>query len=55
MLTCMIDAFKKRDVAKIDIPGAFLQTKMLKGEDGVHVILNGQMTELLANIDPETY
>ena len=24
MLTCMIDAFKKMDVATVDIPGAFL-------------------------------
>ena len=36
MLMCMIDAFKKRDVATVDIPEAFLQTKMLKGEDEVH-------------------
>ncbi|KAL7525565.1 hypothetical protein ACHAXR_001062 [Thalassiosira sp. AJA248-18] len=28
MLTCMIDAFKRRHVATINIPGAFLQTKM---------------------------
>ena len=31
ILTCMIDAFKKRDIATVDIPGAFLQTKMPKG------------------------
>ena len=28
LLTCMIDAFENRDVATVDIPGAFLQTKM---------------------------
>ena len=33
MLTCMIDAFEKRDVATVDIPGAFLQTKMPKEEN----------------------
>ena len=41
MLTCMIGAFEKRDVATVDIPGVFLQTKMLKGEDDEHVILDG--------------
>ena len=41
MLTYMIGAFEKRDVATVDIPGAFLQTKMPKGEDDVHMILNG--------------
>ena len=55
MLTCMIDAFEKRDVATADIPGTFLQTKMPKGEDDVHVILDGRMAELLAKIAPETY
>ena len=55
MLTYMIDAFEKRDVAAVDIPGAFLQTKMPKGEDNVHVILDGQMAELPAKIDPKTY
>ena len=55
MRTCMIDAFEKRDVATVDIPGAFLQTKIPKGEGDVHVILDNQMTELLAKIVPESY
>ena len=55
MLTCMIDAYEGRDVATVDIPGAFLQTKMPKGEKDVHVILDGRMAELLAKIAPETY
>ena len=32
-----------------------MQTKMPKGEDDVHVILDSQLTELLAKIAPETY
>ena len=55
MLTCIIDTSEKRDVAIVDIPGGFLQAKMPKGEDNVHVILDGRMVELLAKIDPETY
>ena len=55
MLTCMIDAFENRDVATIDIPGAFLQTKMPDDEEDVHVILDGRMAELLAKISPDTY
>ena len=31
ILTCMIGAFEKRHDATVDIPGAFLQTKMPKG------------------------
>ena len=55
MLTCMIDTYEGRDVATVDIPGAFLQTKMPKDEKDVHVILDGRMAELLAKIAPETY
>ena len=55
MLTCMIDAFEKRDVATVDIPGVLLQIKMPKEEEDVHVILDGRMAELLAKIAPETY
>ncbi len=55
MLTCMIDAFERRDVATVDIPGAFLQTRMPDDEKDVHVVLDGRMAELLAKISPETY
>ena len=55
LLTCMIDAFENRDVATVDIPGAFLQTKMPEDEEDVHVILDGRMAELLAKISPDTY
>ena len=55
MLTCMIDAYEKRDVVTVDIPGAFLQTKMPASEEDVHVVLDGRMAELLAKIAPETY
>ena len=39
MLTCTIDAFEKRDIATVDIPGVSLQTKISKEEHDVHVIL----------------
>ena len=55
ILTCLIDAFEGRDVATLDIPGAFLQTRHPKNEDDVHVILDGRMAELLAKIALETY
>ena len=55
MLTCMIDAYEKRDVATVDIPGAFVQTKMPKAGKDVHVIFDGRMAELLPKLGPETY
>jgi len=39
----------------VDIPGAFLQTKMPKEDRDVHVVLDGRMAELLAKISPGDY
>lgn len=54
-MTCVIDAYEGRDVATVDIPGAFLQTKWPSDEKKVHVVLDDRMAELLAKISPETY
>ena len=54
IMTCVIDAFERRDVATVDIPGAFLQAKQ-PDDEIVHVVLDGRMAELLAKISPETY
>lgn len=52
-LIVTIAAKEKRDVAIIDIPGAFLQTDL--DEACVHIKLQGRMAELLAMIDPVLY
>ena len=54
MLSCVIDAKEERDVGIIDIPGAFMQVDM-KGEDTVHMKLEGKMAELMVRIDPKLY
>ena len=54
-MTCVIDAYERRDVATLDIPGAFLQTRMPDGEEKVHVMLEGRIAELLAKIAPGVY
>ena len=52
MLSCVMDAMEHRDVATVDIPGAFMQADM---EDVVHMKLEGKMAELLVRIDPQLY
>jgi hypothetical protein len=52
MLSCLIDAKEHRDVAIVDIPGAFMQADM---EDLVHMKLEGKMAELLVKLDPKLY
>eukprot|EP00957_Ditylum_brightwellii_P183358 13966408-Ditylum_brightwellii.AAC.1 len=41
-----------RDVATVDIPGAFMQADM---DDIVHMKIEGTMAELLTKLDPKMY
>ncbi len=50
ILSCVIDAIEKRDVATCDIPGAFMQSDM-KGK--VVMKLEGVMAEVILKIDPK--
>jgi hypothetical protein len=52
LLSCVIDAKEKRDVATVDIPGAFMQADMDKL---VHMRLEGTMAKLLVQLDPKMY
>eukprot|EP00957_Ditylum_brightwellii_P084697 6439847-Ditylum_brightwellii.AAC.1 len=40
MLSCIIDVMEGRDVATVDIPGAFMQAEM---DDAVHMKIEGTM------------
>jgi hypothetical protein len=52
MLTCTIDAHEKRDVATVDIPGAFMQADM---DDVVYMKMEGTMADLLMRLDADHY
>jgi len=52
MITCMVDALEGRDVATVDIPGAFMQTEQ---DELVHVKLEGIMVDLLLKVAPGKY
>ena len=52
MLSCVQDANERRDVATVDIPGAFMHADM---DDIVHIKLVGKMAELLVLTDPKLY
>ena len=44
MLTSMIDAMENRDIATVDIPGAFLQTDM---DELVYMVIRGKLVDAL--------
>lgn len=51
-ITSVIDAFERREVATVDVPGAFMQVDM---DELVHIVLKGTMAKLLLQVCPETY
>lgn len=53
-LIACVAAKEKRDVASIDVPGAFLHVELRNGER-VHVKFEGRMAEMLAMINPKLY
>ena len=52
LLSCVIDAKEQRDVATVDIPGAFMQGDQ---DETVHMRLEGTLAELLTKCDPKLY
>ena len=52
LLSCVIDAKEQRDVATVDIPGAFMQGDQ---DETVHMCLEGTLAELLTKCDPKLY
>ena len=52
LLSCVIDAAEERDVAVVDIPGAFMQADM---DETIHIGLEGIMAEILVKLDPKLY
>ena len=55
LLTCIIDAEEDRDVAVVDIPNAFIQTRVTNKKDRVRVRIKGILVDILVTIAPEVY
>ena len=52
LLTAVIDALENRDVAVLDVPGAFMQADI---DELVHVRFTGEMVNMLLQINKEMY
>jgi hypothetical protein len=55
LLTAIIDAHEGRDVAVIDIPNAFVQTRLEDDADKAIMRLHGKLAELMVKVAPEIY
>ena len=52
IMTSVIDAHEKRDMAIVDIPGAFLNTK---NDKEIVMCLRGKLVELMVHMNPTLY
>ena len=55
LLTCVIDAMENRDVATMDIPNAFVQTKIDNQNEKITMKMRGKLAELLMKTEPTLY
>jgi hypothetical protein len=55
MLTCVINATKKRDVAAVNIPNAFIQTVVEDEKDRAFICIRGPLVDMLGSIAPDVY
>ena len=54
-LSVAIDSFEGRDVATVDVPGAFLQTKLKENDEEIFMVLRGKLAVLLCKQNPSKY
>jgi hypothetical protein len=55
LLNCIIDTEEGRDVAVVDIPNAFIQTRMEDEKDMAIIKIRGILVDMLLDVAPDTY
>jgi hypothetical protein len=55
LLSCIIDAEEERDGAVVDIPNAFVQTRVEKKKDMAFIKIQGILVDILVEIAPDAY
>jgi hypothetical protein len=55
LLSCIIDAEEGRDVAVVDIPNAFVQTRAENEKDVAFINIRGVLVDILVEIAPAVY
>jgi hypothetical protein len=55
LLSCIIDAEEERDVSVVDIPNAFVQTRVDNEKDMAFIKIRGILVDILVEIAPYVY
>jgi hypothetical protein len=54
-LSCIIDAEEGRDVAVVDVPNAFTQTRVEDEKDMAFIKIRGVLVDILVDVAPDVY
>ena len=54
-MSCIIDEEEERDVSVIDIPNAFIQTRVEDEKDMAFIKIRGVLVDILVEIAPDVY
>ena len=55
LLTCIIESQEERDLAVVDIPNAFIQTKVESVNNMATIRVCGELVDAILEIAPEVY
>jgi hypothetical protein len=55
LLSCIIDAEEEQDFAVVDIPNAFVQTRVENEKDMEFIKIRGILVDILVEIAPDVY
>jgi hypothetical protein len=55
LMSCIIDAKEERDVAVVDNPNAFVQTRVENEKDAAFIKIRGFLVDILVEIAPDVY
>jgi hypothetical protein len=55
LLTCVVDAEEGRDVAIVDTPNAFMQTRAEDEKDMAFIKIRGVLVDMLVDIAPDAH
>jgi hypothetical protein len=55
LMSCIIDAKEERDVAVVDTPNAFVQTRVENEKDMAFIKIRGILVDILVEIAPDVY
>jgi hypothetical protein len=55
LLPCIINAKEERDVVVVDIPNAFVQTRVENDKDMAFIKIRGILVDIMVEISPDVY